>query len=144
MPAECGSLSVFFWAEWCEVAVAACLTRCWRQVLSLVCFRCRWVGVTLKTFPASLTLSLSSTQTCHYLLHLCGSSVQVCVCGKKKKKKSVFLQPSCYLQSRYVSKRHADKNEIYPHLTNFRPLEFTSVRDTKVAGMVRIWCMKST
>ena len=78
------------------VTLWACLKRC---CLRLVCFWCRWVGVTLKTFPASLTLSLSSTQTCHSILHLRVSGVL----GKKKKKteqEESFLQPSRYLEER--------------------------------------------
>lgn len=42
---------------------------------------CRWVGVTLKMFPASLTQSLSSTRTCQYVLHRCVSTVGVSVCA---------------------------------------------------------------
>lgn len=91
------------------VSVRARLKRC---CLRLVCFWCRWVGVTLKTFPASLTLSLSSPQTCHYTLHLRVSGVL----EKKKtlKQAEAFLQPSRYLEEGCERARHvrAKKKDI--------------------------------
>lgn len=68
------------------------------------------------------TLSVSELHSNMSLLITSLRLQHVCVCTKKK----AFFQPSCYLQNKYVGKRHADKNERYPHLTHFRP---TFVRD---------------
>lgn len=85
----------------CESVCETCLKRC---CLWIVCFWCRWVGVTLKTFPAWLALTLSFTQTCHYILHL-RLSVCVSMCWKTQQAEA-FLQPNCYPEEKNERARY--------------------------------------
>lgn len=71
-------------------------------------FWCRWVGVTLKMFPASLTQSPSSTRRCQYILHRCISTVGVSVsavldvclhmCVREFLKSGSLSRPSSYVK----------------------------------------------
>lgn len=95
------------------VSVQACLKRC---CLWHVCFWCRWVGVTLKTLPASLTLSLSSTQICQNVLYLCFFCVCVFACMLKNPASESLLQ-SVLSREKYARARHVHKKKKNAHLT---------------------------
>lgn len=70
--------------------------------------------------------------------------MHVCVHGRKK---NIRLFAAKLLSAEQICEREErwqKPSTVYPHFANFPLSEFKSVRDTKVAGTLRTWCMKST
>lgn len=101
-------------------------------------------------FPASLTLSLSSTQTCQYILHRCISSVGVSVCALLFVRFCVwvFKNGSLFCSQAVIWRKNTRiwdpslQSNRHPHLTHFCLIMFTLVREPKLKRCFKIKSME--